>query len=35
MNNKITNELIEGLRDIFHDSLVSTILYGSGETLYD
>lgn len=29
MNYMITNELIEGLIDIYHDSLVSIILYGS------
>ena len=29
MNHMITNELIEGLKNIFNDSLVSVILYGS------
>ncbi|MGB8453622.1 MAG: nucleotidyltransferase domain-containing protein [Anaerocolumna sp.] len=29
MNYMITNELIEGLKNIFHNRLVSIILYGS------
>ncbi len=29
MNYMITNELIEGLKNIFHDRLISIILYGS------
>lgn len=29
MNYMITNELIEGLKDLFNDRLVSIILYGS------
>lgn len=29
MNYMITNELVEGLKDIFNDRLVSIILYGS------
>src|SRR5690554_6424168 len=29
MNYRITNELVEGLRDIFNDRLISIILHGS------
>lgn len=29
MNKRITNELVEGLKDIFSDRLISIILYGS------
>lgn len=29
MNKRITNELVEGLKDIFNDRLISIILYGS------
>ncbi len=29
MNHIITNELVEGLKNIFNDNLVSIILYGS------
>lgn len=29
MNHMITNELVEGLKDIFGDRLISIILYGS------
>jgi len=29
MNYMITNELVEGLKDLFNDRLVSIILYGS------